>query len=54
MNLNLKKLFVVEIASIVIVVVLAIVLVEVTPYLASSKLNSSIGVFNQKNLLKAL
>lgn len=52
--MNLKKLFVVEIASIVIVVVLAIVLVEVTPYLASSKLNSSIGVFNQKEFAQGV
>jgi hypothetical protein len=46
--LKLKGIFAVELISIVIIVVLVLIFVEVTPYLASANQNSSIGVYNQK------
>ena len=46
--MNLKKAFIVEIAAAVVVIVLVTVLVEVTPYLASSTQSDQIGVFNQR------
>jgi hypothetical protein len=46
--LKLKKLFAVEIASAVIVLLVILVIVEVTPYLASANQNSQIGMYNQK------
>jgi hypothetical protein len=47
-SLNLKKLFLVEIAIVIVVVVLITIFVEVTPYLAASSQNGQIGVFNQR------
>jgi hypothetical protein len=46
--LNLKKLFLAEIAIVVIVVVIVVVFVEITPYLAASNQNGQIGVYNQR------
>ena len=46
--MNLKKLFVVEIAVVIVVIVLITVFVEITPYLAASSQNGQIGVFNQR------
>jgi hypothetical protein len=46
--LNLKKLFLAEIAAVVLVVVIVVVFVEVTPYLAASNQNGQIGVYNQR------
>jgi hypothetical protein len=46
--LKLKKLFAAEIVSVVVVLVVVMVFVEITPYLASSKQGDQIGVFNQK------
>jgi hypothetical protein len=46
--LKLKKLFAVEIALFVVVLVVVLFFVEVTPYLASSKPDSQIGVYNEK------
>jgi hypothetical protein len=45
---NLKKLFVVEIAVVVVVIVLITVFVGITPYLVSSGGYGQIGVFNQR------
>lgn len=50
--LNLKKLFLVEIASIIVIVVVVAVVIEVTPYLASSKPDPSIGVYNEKEFAR--
>ena len=46
--MKLKKLFAIEVGSVAIVIIAIMFFVEVTPYLASSKPNSQIGVFNQK------
>jgi hypothetical protein len=46
--LKLKGLFAVEVASIITVVVLVLVFVEVTPYLASGNQNKSIGIYGQR------
>ena len=46
--MNLKKLFVAEIAIVVVVVVVVVAFVEITPYLATSNQNGQIGVFNQR------
>jgi hypothetical protein len=46
--LNLKKLFMAEIAIVIVVVVVVAVVVEITPYLAASNQNGQIGVFNQR------
>jgi hypothetical protein len=46
--LNLKKLFLAEIAMVVIVVVIVVILVGITPYLAASNQNGQIGVYNQR------
>ena len=45
---KLKKLLAIEISVAVIVLVTIMLLVEVTPYLASSRPDSQIGVYNQK------
>jgi hypothetical protein len=50
--LKLKKLFVVEIASVAIVLVLIMVFVEFTPYLASASQDDSIGVYNERVFTK--
>jgi hypothetical protein len=50
--LKLKKLFIVEIASIAIVIVLVMVFVEFTPYLASASQNDSVGMYNEKVFTK--
>ncbi len=50
--MNLKKLLIVEIASVIVVVVLIAVFVGVTPYLASSGQNGQIGVFNQREYIQ--
>jgi hypothetical protein len=46
--LKLKKLFAAEIAIVVIILVAVLVIVEVTPYLASANQNNQIGMYNQK------
>jgi len=46
--LKLKKLFIVEIASVIVVLVLVLVFVEFTPYLASASQNDSVGMYNEK------
>jgi hypothetical protein len=46
--LNLKKIFVVEFAVVIIVIVLAAVFVQVTPYLATATQTGQIEVFSQK------
>jgi hypothetical protein len=46
--MNLKKLFVVEIAAVIVVIVLVTIFVGITPYLASSGQNGQIGVYNQR------
>ena len=48
--MNLKRLFVVEIAVVIVVIVLIAVFVEVTPYLAASSQDGQIGVYNQKSM----
>jgi hypothetical protein len=50
--LKLKKLFAIEIASVIVVLVIIMFFVEVTPYLVSSKPNAQIGVYNQKEFAK--
>jgi hypothetical protein len=50
--LKLQKLFVVEIASIVIILVVILVAVEVSPYLASASQDNQIGMYNQKEFAK--
>ncbi len=46
--LNLKKLFVAEIAIIVLVIVVVAVFVEISPFLAVSNQTGQIGVYNQR------
>jgi hypothetical protein len=41
-------MFMVEIVVVLLIIVVVAVIVEVTPYLASSRQNDQIGVFNQK------
>jgi hypothetical protein len=50
--LKLKKLIAVEIASAVIILVVILIMVEVTPYLASANQNNQIGMYNQKEFAK--
>jgi hypothetical protein len=45
--LNLKKLFLAEIAAVIIVIVIVVIFVEITPYLAASN-QGQIGVYNQR------
>jgi hypothetical protein len=52
--LKLKKLFVIEIAAIVVVIAVLLLLVEVSPFLASSKPNSSVAVYDQKEFAKSV
>ena len=47
--MNTKKLFVVEILSIAVVLAAVMFFVEVSPYLSSSKPDSQIGVYTQKD-----
>ena len=47
MGLNLKKLFVFEIAAVIAIVLLVAVFISLTPYLSSSQ-NGQIGVYNQR------
>ncbi len=46
--MNLKKTIALEVTVAVIVVAVIAILIEVTPYLASSSQNNQIGVFNQR------
>jgi hypothetical protein len=46
--LNLKKLFVVEIAIIIVVIVIVAVFVEISPFLGASNQTGQIGVYNQR------
>lgn len=46
--MNLKKLFVVEIAVVMVAVVLVLVFVEISPFLAASNQTGQIGVYNQR------
>lgn len=46
--LNLRKLFIVEIAVVIVAIVLVAVFVEITPFLAASNQTGQIGVFNQR------
>ena len=50
--MKLKKLLFVEIAAVAIVLVVILFFVEVSPYLASSKPNSQIGLYNQKEFAR--
>jgi hypothetical protein len=50
--LKLKKLFAIEISVFVAVLVVVLFFVEVTPYLASSKPDSQIGMYNEKMFAK--
>jgi hypothetical protein len=45
---NLRKLFVVEIAVVIVAVVLVLVFVEISPFLAASNQTGQIGVYNQR------
>jgi hypothetical protein len=51
-GLKLKGLFAFEIAAVTIAIAVIMLFVEVTPYLASSKPSSQIGVYNQKEFAK--
>ena len=46
--LNLKKLFVIEIAIIIVAIVTVAVFVEISPFLAVSNQTGQIGVYNQR------
>ncbi len=46
--MNLKKLAVVEIASLVVVLLVVLAIVQISPYLTSSARGDQIGVFNQR------
>ena len=46
--LNLKKLFVVEIAIVIVAIVMVAVFVEISPYLSASNQTGQIGVYNQR------
>ena len=46
--LNLKKLFVVEIAIVIVVVIVVVAFVEIIPFLSTSNQNGQIGVYNQR------
>ena len=50
--MKLKKLFAFEVAAIVLVLGVLLFFVEVSPYLISSKLSSSIGMYNQQEFAK--
>jgi hypothetical protein len=52
--LKLKKLFVVEVVVTVVVLVAVMFYIEVTPYLASSKPGSSIGMYNEQEFAKSV
>ncbi|MDQ1280345.1 MAG: hypothetical protein QG670_1608 [Thermoproteota archaeon] len=47
-SLKLKRLFLVEIASIIIIIVSVMFFIKMTPYLASTEPDMSIGVYNQR------
>ncbi len=51
-NLKLKRMVTVELVSAVAIVVVVLLVVQTTPYLASSKPSSQIGVFNQKEYVQ--
>ena len=46
--MNLKKLFVAEIAIIILVIVIVAVFVEISPFLSASNQTGQIGVYNQR------
>jgi hypothetical protein len=50
--LKLKKLIALEIVSAVIILMVILIIVEVTPYLASTNPNDQIGMYNQKEFAK--
>ncbi len=50
--MNLKQAFVGEVAAAVVIILVVTVVVEVTPYLASSKQSGQIGVFNQREFAR--
>jgi hypothetical protein len=50
--LKLKKLFAVEIAAVAITLVVILIVVEVSPYLASASQNSQISMYTQKEFAK--
>jgi hypothetical protein len=50
--LKLKKLFAVEIAIAAVILVAILLVVEVTPYLASANQNNQIGMYNQREFAK--
>jgi hypothetical protein len=50
--MKLKKIFAVEITLVLIVLIVIMVFIETAPYLASSRDNDSIGVFDQKSYPK--
>jgi hypothetical protein len=50
--MKLKKIFAVEIASVAIILVVILVVVEASPYLASANQNSQIAMYNQKEFAK--
>jgi hypothetical protein len=47
-SLNLKKLFVAEIAIIILVIIIVAVFVEISPFLGASNQTGQIGVYNQR------
>ena len=49
-SLNLKKLFVVEIAIIIVAIVTVAVFVEISPFLGASNQTGQIGVYNQRTV----
>ncbi len=51
--MNVKRVFVVEIAVIAIILIAVLVFVEVTPYLASSR-QESIGVYDEKEFVAGI
>ncbi len=46
--MKLKKLFIIEIASIAVVLVAVLAFVEITPYLASASQNDSVEMYNER------
>ncbi len=50
--MKLKSLFAFEIAAVAVAIIVIMFFVEFTPYLASSKPNSQIGVYNQREYAK--
>jgi hypothetical protein len=52
--LKLKRIFLVEITSMLIILIAVLFLVEVSPYLIATKPNASIGMFQEKQIASNL